>query len=156
MSYTEVSLLLKAFDTDNDKKIEMKEWCEGMKKYMKIPPKVESTEVKTDFDRWAAPVAARKLLHAFAARNLQVDTAFYRIDTGRDGSISLTELKHGINSILPKDLFNLGEINMAFKYFDANANGRVSRKEWNDTFKRLAAKEADEKAVLIKRRNEKY
>jgi len=156
MKSSEISLLMKAFDKDNDKSIEMKEWCAGIAKYKKIPAKEETTKVDTDFDRWAAPLAARKLCKAFIDRMVEPDRAFLWFDKDHSRSITLTELKNGINTIWPKDQFNLGEINMALKYFDANGDGRISRKEWNDTFAKIALKLQAEREKLIQMRNAKY
>lgn len=107
----------------------------------------------TDFDRWAAPVAARKLYLAFLERNLNIDRAFYLFDKDRNGTLDMHELKEGINMLCPKDTFNLGEINMALKYFDLNGDGKISRYEWNETFKKVALKLKDEREKLIARRN---
>ena len=45
---------------------------------------------------------------------------------------------------------------MAMKFFDADGNGKVTRKEWNAGFKRIAEKIAQERDSLIARRNMKY
>jgi len=116
---------MKAFDNDSDRKISQKEWQMGFKQYKDPVVKVETTKIDTDFDRWAAPVAARKLFLHFKARNQNIDRAFFLFDKDRNGSLSMSELKEGINSILPRDIFNLGEVNMALKYFDKNGDGKI-------------------------------
>lgn len=149
-------MMMKAFDQDNDRKISQKEWQAGFKQYKDPVKKVEHTVINTDFDRWAAPVAARKLLLAFQAKNQNIDRAFFLFDKDRNGELSMTELKEGINMILPKDTFNLGEVNMALKYFDRDCKGTIDRKEWNAGFAHVAAKYKEEQEKLIARRNAKY
>jgi len=96
-------------------------------------------------DRKFAPIAARKMCDEIVKRNINVDRAFYIFDADHNGRITLTELKNGINNLLPRETFNLGEVNMALKYFDsAPCDGTISRKEWNATFARVAATKVKE------------
>ena len=66
MKWSEISLLMKAFDNDSDRKVTMKEWLDGFKNYKDPPRKVEPTTIiSTEDDIRGAKIAARKLYHAF-------------------------------------------------------------------------------------------
>lgn len=122
----------------------MKEWIAGFKKFEKPPPQKASTVIDTEFDRWAAPVAARKLWRQMGLRKVTPDRGFYLWDKDRNGYLSVEELKAGVNSLFPKDTFTTGELNMALKYFDRNGDNKISRVEWNKGFEHLAAKFKEE------------